>query len=251
MTPHSRRWCRETWFAAAVMSLAASRAHAAPRIEVQTRVGYGTAGHGSPVEYAPDPDYGFPRYLPDRILGLPGGYDYSRSDPYGAGLLGQLFVGIRPIEYFSAGFVGTYRASSTTVPDEAYSELRRRGYDIGAYVRGYYTPVARLEAWLSLGIGYTYDVQKYQENIERVLYDRTTEFHGYSIPVTFGVSYVATPLISMGPSVQYARVVPVRACWTASGGGDHASYCTDGEPSWTKASGFGVWSAAIDLRLTL
>jgi hypothetical protein len=123
----------------------------------------------------------------------------------------------------------------------------------------------KLDPYLQLGVGYMQDTQTFTRPVTAltpggpVQLDADWEIthHGVVIPLAVGVGYRVLPILSVGPSFRYDIVLAAGGCLkgTASLGSvsDTDKYCTDEEDNRrvTEAKGYGVWSAGLDIKLTL
>lgn len=221
--------------------------------EAMLRPGFGSAGSKSPVSYQPAP-LGF---HPD-----PGGvYDGSAS-PYGGGLSGELSLGYRFIPNLSAGIYGEMRSSSTSSVNDGTASLSRSGWGTGFYLRGYAPRLhEKLDPYVQIGLGYMKDEQKYERPVLTTVGtlpgDWSLTHHGIALPLAIGIDYRLTPELAVGPSFRYAQVFGAGACLReavdTSLGSVSSSQCSDADANQkiTTAESYGVWSAGLDLRLTL
>ncbi len=221
--------------------------------EAMLRPGFGSAGSKSPVAYEQAPLVLHPD--PGQI------YDGS-SAPYGAGLSGELSLGYRFIPNLSAGVYGEMRSSSTSSVNDGTESLSRSGWGTGVYVRAYLPSLhAKLDPYVQVGVGYMKDKQQYQRGIMTTLGsmpgDWSLEHHGVAVPLAIGIDYRLLPILAVGPSFRYAQVFGVGACLRESVdtqfGAVSSKQCTDADTNQriTKAESYAVWSAGLDMRLTL
>ena len=74
------------------------------------------------------------------------------------------------------------------------------------------------------------------------------------MPIDLGVDYRIHPMFSIGPSFEYTIASGVAGCAKqAAEGYSSIKYCSDEDPGkqFLKANGYGVWSVALDLKVTL
>ncbi len=234
-----RRTLALTLFASSL--LVAASAHAGPEADV--RIAWGSASKESPTFFELPPGV-IDRTDPSVNDAI---WRYRTSaEPYGGGLIAQLSFGFRFIPFLSAGFSGGYRKSSATAPDDTYKDLERVALEVGPYLRGYIPLVPFLDPWVSLGVEYMNDTQKYS----RSGIDHTITHHGVAMPATIGIDYVAIPLLKIGPSFQYTTVFPAGGCYKSAVSGSGAtSQCTDSNPQLTHIKGYGVWSIGLSVRV--
>lgn len=221
--------------------------------ELSIRPGYGSASASSPVTYEAAPL----AYHPD-----PGALYSGSAAPYGAGFAGQAAAGYRFLPIMSAGAYAETRSSSVDALDDGSSDVSRSAFGLGIYGRGYAPMLLRdFDPYLELGVGYVKDTQSYRRNVATTVGaipgDWRLTHHGVAVPVTLGVSYRVLPMLALGPSVRYAYVFGAGACLKESVstplGGVSSSNCSDASSAQrvTRADSYGVWSAGLDLRLTL
>lgn len=234
------------------LALTGPSAFAKTGFELMLRPGYGSAGSSSPVVYQPAGVVTFPN---------PGSIYSGKASPYGGGFVGDAFVGYRMLPILSAGVFGDYHTSSATAPNDGTTNLSRSGWGLGFYARGYVPFFGKFEPWASIGVGYMHDSQSYKRAVLTTAGpmpgDWSLTHHGVAIPLGIGVDYDVTPFFAVGPSFQYTVVAPAGACLkesiSTSLGAGSSSYCTDQSDLQriTSAKGYGIWSIALDLRLTL
>jgi hypothetical protein len=198
-----------------------------------------------------------------RVAGDPGAL-LKGASPYGIGFVGQAMLGYRLHPLASFGLRGGLRTVSTSSLDDGSSNLSRSSWDAGFYVRAYplaLTPSVRdrFEPWLSVGVEYMRDTQTFQRPAQTttgatITADGKLDHHAVAIPIGVGVDYRVHPRVAIGPSFEYAIAVPVAGCASQGAAGySTVEYCTNGD-SGAKvlaANGYGVWSAGLDLRVTL
>ncbi|MEZ4220459.1 MAG: outer membrane beta-barrel protein [Polyangiaceae bacterium] len=217
--------------------------------ELMLRPGYGSAGGKSPLLYDPKPLVAFQN--------PPGPGEVFTGDaaPYGGGFAGDLSVGYRFLPLMSAGLYAEYRASSSSSVNDGTTDLSRTGWGSGAYVRGYLPMLhPKLDPYVSVGVGYMQDAQSYR----RANLDWELTHHGVAVPLMAGVDYRILPNLALGPSFRYVVVSGAGGCMKLSAtiaglGSASNKQCTDADEfrRIVKAESYGVWSAGLDLRLTL
>lgn len=234
-------------FAAALAGVMVSLpvAASAVSLEVNGRVGYGSAGDDSPVRYEPT---GLLRANPDPIWN-------GTAKPYGGGLVLQGGLGLRAGQYVSVGLGGGIRGASASSVD-GLTDVSRSSWNAGPYVRVYLPFVPIVDPYIGLGVEYVSDTQKYKgpvpTNVGPMVADWTLEHHGVAVPLTLGVDYTIAKIFSIGPSFQYSLVFPAGACTKAKVSTVSNSYCASEDESKriTAGKGYGVWSLGLSLRVT-
>jgi hypothetical protein len=223
-------------------------------LELTLRGSPGGASAASPVQLKPDA----------RVAGDPGALLKGSASPYGIGFVGQAMIGYRIHPIASFGLRGGLRTSSSSGIDDGSTNLTRSSWDAGFYVRAYplaLTPSVRntFEPWVSVGVEYMRDTQSFRHPAltttgSTITSDVTLDHHAVAIPMAIGVDYRLHPRVALGPSFEYAIAVPVAGCASQNAAGySGVEYCTNGD-SGAKvlaANGYGVWSAGLDLRVTL
>lgn len=235
-------------FAAAVAAVMVSLPLTASAVglEVNGRVGYGSAGDKSPVLYEPSGLLRLPQT--DPIYG-------GTATPYGGGLVLQGGLGLRTGRYVSVGLGGGIRSASASSVDGT-SDISRSAWNAGPFVRVYLPFVPIVDPYVGLGVEYVNDTQKYkapvQTNLGPMTADWTLEHHGVAVPITLGVDYTIAKIFSIGPSFQYSIVFPAGACAKVKVASVSNSYCASEEENKriTEGKGYGVWSLALSLRVT-
>lgn len=217
-------------------------------LEVNTRIGYGSAGSESPVVYEPTARASMP--------GTNSIYNKSAA-PYGGGFVFQGGLGFRTGKFVSVGLGAGLRNGSATSPDPMISDLTRSSWNAGPWVRVYLPFVPIVDPYVGLGVEYVNDRQTWKQPVlvsgRTFDVDHTLEHHGIGVPITLGVDYTIAKIFSVGPSFQYALIFPAGGCakYNASGLAS-TSYCASDNESKriTAAKGYGVWSLALSLRFT-
>jgi len=237
-------------FAAAVTAapLLTPAVASAVGLEVNGRLGYGSAGGDSPVRYEPAPGVS--------VSGAPTGPIWDgKASPYGGGLFGEGGLGLRTGKFVSVGLGVGYRSSSAESPDPAIRDLTRSAWFAGPYVRVYLPFVPIVDPYVGLGVQYVADTQRYKTMVGNVDAKYTLEHHGIGVPITLGVDYTIAKMFSIGPSFQYSLIFPAGAC--AKIGSDAPGYATNSfcaseaeNKRVTAGKGYGVWSLGLSLRFT-
>lgn len=219
-------------------------------LEVNTRIGYGSAGSESPVVYEPA---GLVR------LADPGPIFGKTAAPYGGGLILQGGLGFRTGKFVSVGLGGGIRSASAESPSPEITDLKRSAWNAGPWVRVYLPFVPIVDPYVGLGVEYVQDRQTYkgpfrQPNGSAINgIDHTLEHHGIGVPITLGVDYTIAKIFSVGPSFQYTLIFPAGGCtkYNAAGFNSTSNCASDSDRErFTSAKGYGVWSLALSLRLT-
>jgi hypothetical protein len=224
-------------------------------LEVMLRPAFGGAPGDSPVRFEPSPTV--------RAAGDPGALLQGAS-PYGAGFIGQGFIGYRFHPILSGGLRAGLRTTSASALADGSTNLSRSSWDAGFYVRGY--PFALSESirkyvdpWISVGVEYMRDTQSFQRAVPTstgasVNADWTLDHHAVAVPIGLGIDYRLHSLFSIGPSFEYAIAASVAGCAKqAAAGFSSNSFCSNEDPGKQaiKANTYGVWSAGLDLKVTL
>jgi hypothetical protein len=222
-------------------------------LELGLRGSPGGASSGSPVQLQQGA----------RVAGDPGAL-LKGASPYGVGFVGQAMLGYRLHPLASFGLRGGLRTSSASDPGDGSTNLSRSSWDAGLYVRAYplaLTPSVRdrFEPWVAFGVEYMRDTQTFKHPARTTTggtidADVTLDHHAVALPIGVGIDYRLLPRVALGPSFEYAIAVPIAGCATQGAPGyATAQYCTNGD-SGAKvlaANGYGVWSAGLDVRVTL
>lgn len=219
----------------------------AASLEVSVRPGFGSAGDQSPVAYEANPN----------VISPTGDPIWNRTaKPYGMGLDVQGGLGIR-FHYVSVGIDGGLRSSSVEDAGGNITDLKRNGWSVGPYVRGYVPLVPFLDPWVSVGVRYMRDEQTYKQPITvsqgTFPTDWTLEHHGVAVPISVGVDYTILKMLSIGPTFQYALVFPAGACARINAANIASNnFCSDEQERLrvTAGKGYGVWSLGLSLRFT-
>lgn len=223
-------------------------------LEIMVRPGYGSAASDSPIRFQPRPGV--------RTAGDPGAL-LQGAAPYSGGFVGQAFLGFRFHPVISGGLRGGLRMTSAAALSDGSTNLSRSSWDAGFYVRGY--PLALNEAvrkhidpWISVGVEYMRDTQSFQRSVPTstgaaVNADVTLDHHAVAVPISVGVDYRVHPMLSIGPSFEYALSNAIAGCVKqAAAGFTSTTLCSNEAPGnqAIKANGYGVWSASLDLKVT-
>lgn len=218
-------------------------------LEFMLRPSFGGAPSDSPVQY--EPSARFQIQDPGAIL--------QKATPYGPGFVGQAFLGYRFHPIFSAGLRGGFRTAATEAPNDGSSELSRSSWDAGFYARVYpfalTEPVRKyLDPWASVGVEYMRDVQTFKRPVGTIAADWTLDHHAVAVPLGVGVDVRVLPMLSIGPSFEYAIASGVAACADVGAPGFVGnSFCSNKDPGKQviKANTYGVWTLGLDLKVTL
>jgi hypothetical protein len=236
---------------ASVATSSAAHAENDDGLELMVRPAIGSAGSGSPVVYAPDSGA--------RLGGDPGKIWSGTASPYGAGFIGDAWLGYRFSRFASAGISAGTRSASTSAVDDGSTNLARSAWTIGPYVRGYAPTFLGFEPWLAIGAQYVHDTQSFDRPVMQGLTSYPTTWtlthHGVAVPIGIGVDYRFLELFGVGPSFMYSPVIPVAGCAKPEvhvTGASSNNFCSnDSSPKLTAANGYGVWSVGLDVRVTL
>ncbi len=223
-------------------------------LELMVRTAYGSAPADSPVRYAP-----LTVLVPKVDVNLANGTD----QPYGGGFVGSAFIGYRFASFMSVGLRGGYRGSAADKVNDGSTNVAREAWDAGFYLRAYPLAVVPkvgkyLDPWISVGAIYTRDVQAFDKSVTasngaQVAAHWTLDHHAVAVPIGVGIDYRVLPMLSVGPSFEYAIAVPVAGCVAVSASGaTGAKYCSGDPPGdqFMKANGYGVWSVGLQVRAT-
>jgi hypothetical protein len=190
-------------------------------IEVQVRGGVVLPDSSSPVLA--------PSLYPSSITGDPTGDILAgRESPYGPDPFGiTLALGYRFFPWLSAGAVFSYAkfmakdGTDTGDYKDGTSRLERQLWSLGAYGRYYLASLhPRLHPWVELGFAYSQDNASYIHASTQTTsgtpeaQQYLLEEEGLMVPLTVGLDWRVAPAISFGPSIGYARVVPLSGCVT-------------------------------------
>ena len=223
-------------------------------LEIMVRPGYGSAASDSPIRFQPGPNV--------QTAGDPGAL-LQGAAPYGGGFVGQAFLGFRFHPVISGGLRGGLRTTSAAALSDGTTNLSRSSWDAGLYVRGY--PLAlnesirrHIDPWIGVGVEYMRDTQSFQRPVPAstggaVNADMTLDHHAVAVPIGVGVDYRIHPMLSVGPSFEYAIASALAGCVkTAAAGFAGSTYCSNDGPGREviKANQYGVWSASLDVKVT-
>jgi hypothetical protein len=153
----------------------------------------------------------------------------GREHPYGADVFGLSFsAGYRFLPYLSAGAFFTYAnfaaqdgtgaGDYVTPTDSNISQLQRQAWQLGAYVRYYFTMLhPRLQPWVRLGVGYSEDTASYTRGAVQGAHGPLTQDYylthqGVVVPLTIGLDWRLAPALSLGPTLGYSRVFGLHGC---------------------------------------
>ena len=250
--PHFRYRIASTFFASglAVAALAVAphaRAENDDGLEVMVRPAIDGAGSGSPVRFAPDPSV--------RVVGADPGKIYEgTASPYGAGFVGDVWVGYRVSRFVSLGVEGGMRSPSASAVDDGTTNLTRFAWSVGPYARAYAKALLGFEPWLSVGAQYMHDAQSYDRRVGAVPAAWSLVHHGVALPIGVGLDNRFLDVLGVGPSFMYTPVVAAGGCATITPtvpGYVGNEYCTGGQMKVTEANAYGAWSVGLDVRATL
>jgi hypothetical protein len=227
-------------------------------VEVQVRAGIMLPNSSSPVQ-APGLYPSIPGDATGDIL-------EGKESPYGPDVLGvSVAVGYRIWPWLSVGASFSYASfqpqDGTDSGDyrDTTSQLERQYWSLGAYGRYYFTRLhPRLQPWVELGVGYSDDNANYDRAAVQASGSGGAELEQYFVEeqglvasLTAGLDWRLAPVFSVGPSVGYSRVFPLRGCVTVNV--DQASpfpprnTCSS---STVSAEGYGVFFGGVYVKLT-
>jgi hypothetical protein len=158
----------------------------------------------------------------------------GKESPYGPDLFAvSVALGYRFLPWLSAGLSFSYAmfnvndgTDSGDYPDTT-SQLERQYWSLAAYGRYYFVAWHnRLHPWAEVGLGYSDDNASY----DRAAIQQTStsgspgpelqqyllEEQGLVASLTAGLDVRLTTFLSVGPSVGYSRILPLRACVTVN-----------------------------------
>lgn len=223
-------------------------------LEIMVRPGYGSAASDSPIRFQPSPNV--------QTAGDPGAL-LRGAAPYGGGFVGQAFIGFRFHPIISGGLRGGLRTTSAAALSDGSTNLSRSSWDAGFYVRAY--PLAlngairkHIDPWIGVGVEYMRDTQSFQRQVPTstgaaVNADTTLDHHAVAVPIGLGVDYRIHPMLSVGPSFEYAISNAIAGCVKqAAPGFSGSTLCSSESPGREviKANQYGVWSASLDVKVT-
>jgi hypothetical protein len=189
--------------------------------------------------------------------------------PYGWDLFAfAITLGYRLHPSVSVGVFFSYASYSINdgadtgdAPDST-SRLSRQEWSLGAYGRYYVTFLhPRLQPWVELGVGYNGDIAAYSRPVGQAVNanpetgDYTLQQDGIVVPAAVGLDVRIAPFLSVGPTVGYARVFPIRGCVEvvldnfAQGSSLQPTNTCSSPP--VANSGYGVFDAGIYAKVTL
>jgi hypothetical protein len=151
-------------------------------------------------------------------------------------------------------------SDSTQAPDGT-AHLSRQEWTLGVYGRYYVTQLSsRFQPWVELGVGYNGDIAVYSRAVGMATVgqpetgDYTLQQDGIVVPLTLGLDIRLAPFVSLGPTLGYARVFPVRGCLEvvldneAQAGIVPTNTCSAPPVS---NSGYGVFNAGLYAKVTI
>lgn len=224
-------------------------------LELSLMPGFGGAPSDSPVQFTPPPNT--PTSAdPGALL--------TGASPWSRGFVGKAMLGWRAHPLMSGGLRAGLRTATASALADGSTDLSRTSWDAGLYARVYPLGLNEklrrfVDPWISVGVEYMRDTQSFSRPAPTslgttVVAKSTINHHAVGVPIGVGVDYRLLPMLSVGPAFEYAVAVPVAACMTASASGfPDSTLCSSSQPgqSVLSANGYGVWSAGLDLRLTL
>lgn len=141
----------------------------------------------------------------------PFGLDFSA----GWRFLPQLSLGA----FFSYASYNVQNGADTGDAPDFTSQLTRSHYVGGVYARYYVTTLSpRLQPWVELGLGYSYDAASYQRPMGQASNGQPeTGFYnvsarGLAVPVTVGLDWRLAPFFAVGPTFGYEPIIPLGGC---------------------------------------
>jgi hypothetical protein len=226
--------------------------------ELQLRVGVTVPEGSSPVR-APNL---YPPITGDAV----GDILRGKESPYGPDFLGlTVALGYRIFPWLSVGASFSYATfnvldgTDTGDSPDYTSQLERQYWSLAAYGRYYFVGLSpRLQPWVELGFGYSDDNANYYRNtIQKSgsggpeLQQYLLEDRGLLASLTAGLDWRLAPVFSVGPSVGYSRIFPLKGCVTVNvdsmspvPGVDTCSSST------VSTNGYGLFFAGAFVKLT-
>jgi hypothetical protein len=143
---------------------------------------------------------------------------FAISARVGYRFMHELSVGV----FFSfAQYLVNDGADTGDAPDST-SQLERQQVTVGVYARYYFTQWhRRLQPWVSLGVGFNYDIAAYTRPIgpttgtigaQPETGNYILQQEGVVVPVAIGLDWRLAPNFSIGPTISYAHVFPTTGC---------------------------------------
>jgi hypothetical protein len=201
----------------------------------------------APVRFAPGPGSAFATQ--------PGGIYEGSEAPFKGAATTAIGFGYRFRRDISIGLGGSFATFVTSAVSDGSSNLTRTALGIAPYAR-YYAPLGdSFEIWGSLGVGLRTDTTKYarmtaaggkvaQGNWE-------LDYEGIQIPIGVGIDYHPFHWLFFGPSLQYVGVIALKGCLKIDAPTLQKEWCTDSDPSVTRAYSYQVVSVGLSLRARL
>jgi hypothetical protein len=190
----------------------------------------------------------------------------GKESPYGPDFLGvSIALGYRIWPWLSVGAFFSYATfqpqDGTDTGDypDTTSQLERQYWSLGAYGRYYFTRLhPRLQPWVELGAGYSDDNANYERAATQAsgtggaeLSQYLLEEQGLVVPIVVGLDWRLAPVFSVGPSIGYSRIFPLRGCVTVNVDQQSPVQGTNtcSSPP-VSANGYGVFFGGIYVKLT-
>lgn len=195
-------------------------------VEFQASGGIFFAGGDSPVQA--------PSLYPSTFSGNPTGTLLNPSscpagqacspygiDPFALALsLGWRFLPQASVgAFFSYASYNAQNGADTGDAPDFTSQLSRSQWVLGLYGRYYVTTLSRrLQPWVEVGVGYSYDSASYQRPLGQASNAQPeTGFYyanakGLAVPLTVGLDWRLAPVFSVGPFVGYEPIIPLGGC---------------------------------------
>jgi hypothetical protein len=230
--------------------------------EVQVRAGVMLPNSASPVKA--------PTLYPSITGDATGDILEGKESPYGPDPIAvTATVGYRFFPWLSAGLSFSYATffvndgtDSGDYPDTT-SQLERQYWSLAAYGRYYFVTLHnRLHPWVELGLGYSDDNASYDRAAIQTtstmgspgpeLQQYILEEQGLVGSLTAGLDVRLATFLSLGPSLGYSRVVPLRACVTVNVDSmspvPGMNTCSSPPVS---ANGYGLFSGGVYVKVTV
>lgn len=145
---------------------------------------------------------------------------FALSIRVGYRILRDLSVGV----FFSFAQYDVNDGADSGLSPDSTSQLERQQVTLGAYARYYFTRfvVPHLQPWILLGAGFNYDIAAYTRPIGQATGGMAganpetgnyiLQQDGIVVPAAAGLDWRLAPVFSVGPTVGFARIFPLKGC---------------------------------------